>query len=142
MNRFRNFDRATVISIMQSMDYLPLLAGAWRKTDPGKVMDFDTFDTLVDPVEYFAEAMNTELEHGPRANSATDVTGGDALKTAKIAAAHLSGFEYGVQNPEPFPTYYDFLWWMESLHSAALAKHASRVPGTPSPLAASTHSFM
>lgn len=100
---------------------LASLSGARRKTDAGRVMHYDTMDTLSDPLDYWAEAMSTELEHG-KAGSAygTNVTDDDPLSTARIAAAHLFGVEYGGAKPTPFPTYYDALWWMEGTHEKAL----------------------
>lgn len=79
---------------------------------------FKTFITVSDPIEYFRKAMETELEHGT-VGPLTDVTGDDPLKTAKIAAAHLKGVEYGKKEFKEFPDYYDWLWYMESLHERA-----------------------
>jgi Protein of unknown function (DUF5661) len=121
---FSHFDRGTVEAAMKMLgipDYM--LSGESRRNDYANVMDFETFDTLSDPVEYFGKAMTIELEHGKAATSVgANVTNDDTLATARIAKAHLFGVEYGDQAAgyEPFPTYYDFLMWMELLHATAV----------------------
>jgi len=60
-------------------------------------IDWKNFD-----VDQFCRGMNVELEHGGRFKD-TDITGGDALATGKIALAHL----------REFPDYYDRLEKME-----------------------------
>ena len=54
-------------------------------------------------VEQFRMGMDVELEHGTR-DPATNVTGDDAMTTAKIARAHLN----------EFPDYYTRLAKMEA----------------------------
>jgi len=102
------------------------LAGRNRKKMMGKILYFDTYDSLADPIEYFAEAMTIELEHGKVGNRfGCNVTDDDADSTSKIAAAHILGVEYegeeDYRSPgaavKPFGDYYDFLMWMEQLHS-------------------------
>ena len=75
---------------------------------------FDTMTTLSDPVDYFAKAYETELEHGS-VNHSTDVTHDDFMKTCKIVAAHIRGVENGKVSRKwrRFPSYYDWLWYME-----------------------------
>lgn len=124
-NVFRNFSRETVIDCMQKTGISRLfnyISGEGRMLHKTKMVDFDTFETLKYPEWYFAEAMNTELEHGMAgADDNTNVTGDDALKTAQIAAAHIKGVEYGKQKPfKPFYDYYDWLWFVENLHERAL----------------------
>ena len=120
------FTESTVIDMMIATGVEPAgLTGFNRRHYKGRTLDFDTFDSHADPVKYFAEAMKTELEHGTAGTaSGTNVTGDDALATAKIAAAHLKGVEYGKDPSEfkPFPDYYDWLWWMEKLHEKALER--------------------
>ncbi|MDR3541656.1 MAG: hypothetical protein P4L69_11930 [Desulfosporosinus sp.] len=99
-----------------------MLSGKARSQDYANVIIFDTFESLADPVAYFGRAMTIELEHGrAAAQVGANVTDDDALATARIAKAHLFGVEYGGETPyEPFPTYYDFLIWMEYVHSKAV----------------------
>lgn len=125
---FRYFDKHTVIAEMiKTKIDASRITGYNRLNYKGRTVIFETFDALRDPVAYFAEAMNTEMEHG-RAGQAegTNVTDDDAFKTAQIAAAHLKGVEAGPLGKkkvfEYFPDYYDWLWWMESLHERALAR--------------------
>ena len=123
MDPFSHFDRGTVEAAMKMLGISPnSLSGEARKRDYANVMYFSTFDTLSDPVEYFGAAMHVELEHGKAAQVVgANVTNDDALATARIAKAHLFGVEYGQETSyEPFPTYYDFLMWMEYLHSKAV----------------------
>lgn len=124
-DHFRRFDRKTVEEVMKAVGVTPqFLSRETRFGCPAKVMDFPTFDTIPDGVSYFAEAMNTELEHGKAGNEEqTNVTDDIPLATAMIAAAHVKGVEYEGHRPyKPFPTYYDFLWWMEGVHEMAWAK--------------------
>jgi hypothetical protein len=119
---FRRFSREAVEGIMKRVDVTPqFLSRKTRVGCPAKVMDFPTFDSIPDGVAYFAEAINTELEHGTAGETElTNITDDALLSTAKIAAAHVKGVEYGRSPPFlPFPTYYDFLWWMEGLHEMA-----------------------
>lgn len=118
---FSHFDRDTVEAAMGMLGIeRGSLTGRARRAHYANVLDFETFDTLSDPVEYFDKAMTIELEHGKAARSVgANVTNDDALATARIAKAHLSGVEYGKPDTDPFPSYYDFLIWMEYLHSAA-----------------------
>lgn len=121
---FDHFDRETVSAAMHLLGIRPeLLSGRSRRNYFANVLDFPTFDTYSDPVAYFGKAMHIELEHGTAAAAVgADVTGDDALATARIAKAHLFGVEYGSKTPyDAFPTYYDFLMWMEDLHSRAVA---------------------
>lgn len=53
---------------------------------------------IVYGLEQFRWGINVETEHGPT-SPATDVTGGDLIKTAKIAKAHL----------DESPSYYLYL---------------------------------
>ena len=120
---FRRFNRNSVAILMGELNISgEELTGVSRRTYPANVVDFDTFDTLDDPVAYFAEAMTIELEHGKvAALVGGNVTNDDPKLTAGIAAAHLAGVEYDEGPPHtPFPTYYDWLIWMEGLHSAAV----------------------
>lgn len=67
-------------------------------------------ESVSDPFKYFEMAMRVELEHGAL-NPLTNVTGNGMLATAKIAAAHLLGVEYG-QRPDEWKmnnAYYDVL---------------------------------
>ena len=117
------FERNTVIMAMQALGVnASMLSGAQRRAYFANVLDFDTFDSLSDPVDYFSRAMHIELEHGSAAATVgANITGDEALATARIAWAHLSGVEHGEIPPfEPFPTYYDHLIWMERLHSDAV----------------------
>jgi hypothetical protein len=59
-----------------------------RQTGEGIGIDWDSapFD-----VDQFRRGMDVELEHGSR-DPTTDVTGDDAITTAKIALAHLNEF--------------------------------------------------
>jgi hypothetical protein len=123
-NPFRKFDKDVVITNMNALNMIPeQFSGVRRKLYPAKVMDFETFDSLSDPVEYFAEAMNTELEHGIAGDALhTNVTNDVPLATAMIVAAHLNGVEFEKTKFTTFPTYYDFLWWMEGIHEAAVER--------------------
>lgn len=131
-NPFRHFDHNTAKSKMMKYvgsvlgkDYLE---GSNRKRMMGKILYFDTYDSLSDPVNYFAEAMTIELEHGKVGTQAgVNVTNDDVDATARIAAAHILGVEYGdddeggTQNAKrPFGDYYDFLIWMEYMHYQVL----------------------
>lgn len=72
---------------------------------------------LMNPIDYFAKAVETEREHGTiGAMLGTDVIGFDDQLAAKIALAHLFGVEYGHPPKEwqPCPYYYHELWSMES----------------------------
>ena len=86
----------------------------------GYFLDFDTFRTLEDGEEYFARAMQVELEHGRAAGTVgADVTRDDPVLTAQIVKAHLWGVEAGKPSSSrkpTFPAYYDFLLWMEKCH--------------------------
>ncbi len=88
------------------------LRGANRRITSAK--RFETMNTLSDPIEYFAKACQTELEHGS-ANGSTDVTHDDFMKTCQIVAAHIRGVEHGKSSGmwRRFPSYYDWLWYME-----------------------------
>lgn len=124
-DHFRRFDRRTVEDVMKAVNMDPkFLSRETRFNCPAKVMDFPTFDMIPDGVAYFAEAMNTELEHGKAGNEVqTNVTDDVPLATAMIAAAHVKGVEYEGNRPyRPFSTYYDFLWWMEGTHEMAWIK--------------------
>lgn len=121
-NHFRRFDHKTVVEIMKAVNVDPQsLSRDARSNCPAKVMDFPTFNSIPDGISYFAEAMNTELEHGKAGDSEqTNITDDVPLATAMIAAAHVKGVEYEGDKPyKPFSTYYDFLWWMEGLHEMA-----------------------
>jgi len=121
---FVHFDRDTVVAAMRMLGIRPdTISGQSRRHYFANVMDFNTFDVYSDPVEYFGKAMHIELEHGTAAGSVgANVTSDDALATARIAKAHLYGVEYGENPPyEAFPTYYDFLMWMEDLHKRAIS---------------------
>ena len=97
------------------------ITGHNRLNYNGRTVIFDTFSTLSDPIDYFAEAMNTELEHGKAGNDVlTNITDDDALATAKIVTAHILGVERSSDSTIHFPDYYDWLWWMEGLHSKAV----------------------
>lgn len=123
---YSHFDRSTVESVMVRLKVpRETLSGLKRSKYPARILDFETFETLSDPVDYFATAMNVELEHGSAAGVVgANVTGDDALTTGKIVVAHLLGVESGDTPPyKPFPTYYDFLLWMEKLHSTFLDIH-------------------
>lgn len=127
---FAHFDRDTVSAAMKMLGIRPdTLSGKSRRHYFANVMDFDTFDTYSDPVEYFGKAMHIELEHGSSASAVgANITGDDALSTARIAKAHLFGVEFGENPPyQPFPTYYDFLIWMEELHKKAAMNRAGAV---------------
>ena len=119
---FRYFNKTTVINEMMKTKIDPAtLTGYNRLNNKGRTLIFDTFQTLQDPVAYFAEAMNTELEHG-RACSLTNVTDDDSFKTAQIAAAHLKGVEKGKATQIPYVDYYDWLWFTEILHERAMKR--------------------
>jgi hypothetical protein len=92
-----------------------------RANCPAKIMDFPTFDTLPGGIEYFGNALAIEAEHGRAGiNLQTNLTNDDPLATAMIVAAHLKGVEFDEPPPfKPFSTYYDFLIWIETLHSMA-----------------------
>ena len=127
---FAHFDRDTVSAAMQMLGIRPdMLSGAARRGYFANVMIFDTFDVYSDPVDYFGKAMHIELEHGRAAGAVgANVTDDDALATARIAKSHLFGVEYGETPPyEPFPTYYDFLIWMEGLHAKATELKKNKV---------------
>lgn len=127
---FVHFDKDTVYAAMKMLGIKPdMLSGKSRRYYFANVMDFDTFDTYSDPIEYFGKAMHIELEHGNAAATVgANVTGDDALATARIAKAHLYGVEYGENAPyHPFPTYYDFLMWMEELHKKAVMRRSENV---------------
>ena len=120
---YRYFDKKTVIDCMMSTKMVAGdLTGHNRLNSKGKTLEFDTFSALADPVDYFAEAMSIELEHGSAgAEEGKDITGDCPLRTAQIAAAHLKGVERGKPRPYvPFVDYYDWLMWMERLHEAAM----------------------
>lgn len=133
------FDRNTVAALMVELDVdVESISGHKRSTYPARVLDdFDTFDTLFDPVDYFGAAMKIELEHGSAGGNGTNVTRDDALATAKIVAAHLSGVEYGKTREQylPFPLYYDWLIWVERLHELAVRKLAPSPSLNPRSLA-------
>lgn len=117
------FDRNQVAGLMLALGVdAEAISGHMRSTYPARVLDFDTFETLADPVDYFMEAMRLELEHGTAGGPATNVSNDDVAITARIAAAHLMGVEHGEDPADfrPFPTYYDWLLWVERLHSDAL----------------------
>ena len=63
-------------------------------------INFDKFT-----IDEFLDGLNIELEHG-KANSKTNITNDDLIKTAKIALAHLNEFpnyynkEYGIKHFE------------------------------------------
>jgi len=120
------FDRETVVWVMSRLGINgESISGHKRSTYPARVLDFETFNTLFDPVDYFAKAMAIELEHGSAGGERTNVTRDDTLATAKIVAAHLSGVEHG-KTPDqyiPFPLYYDWLIWVERLHEMAVGKY-------------------
>lgn len=111
---FRHFDRQTVEEVMKAVDIdAETISGAARAAYPARVMDYETFSTMSDGVEYFAHAMMIELEH-------KDLTEGIPLATAMIVAAHLKGVEFEGKEPYiPFITYYDALIWMEGTHEKA-----------------------
>ena len=131
LNPFRYFSRAKVVAAMGRLRIDPgSITGDGRKNSRGRTLVFDTFDTLSDPVAYFAEACSTELEHGTAGLAVnTNVTDDSVLNTARIAAAHLRGVERG-KSPElfvPYVDYYDWLWWMEKLHERAMERPAQNV---------------
>ena len=102
-----------------------MLTGPHRMSYKGRTLVLDTFNTLADPVEYFAEAMNTELEHGTVGAAVdTDVTRDEPLATARIVTAHLLGVESDsiLLLDDGFPDYYDWLWWVEELHKRAMKR--------------------
>jgi hypothetical protein len=78
----------------------------------------------VDPVGYFARAVETEREHG-RAGAliGTDVARSDR-DAARIAIAHLVGVEADkpVARWVPYPHYYHDLWAMEAAHAARVRR--------------------
>jgi hypothetical protein len=119
---FRHFGRESVALLMDRMGVgAEAISGPKRREDGGGILEFTTFDTLADPVEYFAEAMNIELEHGRAgASMGTNVTDDSPQATAQIVLAHIGGVE-GDESPpfEPFPQYYDGLMFMEAMHRAA-----------------------
>lgn len=125
MDNYRYFTKSVVIDCMVRTSIVAAEITGYNRTNyRGRTLDFGTFATLSDPVDYFAAAMNTELEHGTAGDAeGTDVTGDDPMKTAMIAAAHIKGVERGGKRPyKPFPDYYDWLWWMEKLHERALER--------------------
>jgi hypothetical protein len=112
-------DRRTARRLMRKMG----VEGTWLR-GPVRARSssqrFPSMKSLSNPADYFARAMETELEHGG-INPRTDVTHDGRLCTAKIVAAHLFGVE---ANEAPdhwraFPAYYDWLWFMED-HGRAL----------------------
>lgn len=120
---FRRFSRDQVVMMIDQLSVgAEAISGPKRQEARGSVLMFETFDTLADPVEYFAEAMNTELEHGRAGMSVgTNVTDDDPLLTAQIVRAHLEGVEGDDRPPFTlFPQYYDWLWFVENLHRAAV----------------------
>jgi len=79
------------------------------------VKDFETFESLASPYDYFAKAFAVELEHGKVGGITTDVTHDSKIATARIVAAHLLGVESD-EKPSAwrtFPAYYDWLLHME-----------------------------
>jgi len=80
------------------------------------VLDVCSMQNEMDPIEYFARAVETEREHGSVGRElGTDVIGDDDTLAAKIALAHLLGVEYG-KSPAmwcPCPYYYVELWQLE-----------------------------
>lgn len=74
-----------------------------------RLIGIDLTDEAFDASDVLA-GMLVELEHGTRTPE-LDVTGDDAMATAKIAVAHL----------REFPDYYERLERMEALGSAAWA---------------------
>lgn len=125
MALFRNFPKSVVVDCMMKTNIIAAeLTGYNRMNYKGRTLLFDTFHTLSDPVDYFAEAMNIELEHGTSGDvEGTNVTDDDPLSTARIAAAHIKGVERGGRRPYvPFPDYYDWLIWMEKLHGRAMER--------------------
>ena len=125
MNNFRYFPKNVVIDCMMRTGVVAADITGYNRTNyPGRTLIFETFATLSDPVEYFAAAMNTELEHGTAGDvEGTNVTDDDPTNTARIAAAHIRGVEKVGKRPyKPFPDYYDWLFWMEKLHERALER--------------------
>lgn len=119
------FSRPDVVDAMDAIGVEPShFTGDSRKEHPASVMNFETFYTLSNPIDYFAKAMQIELEHGTAAGDVgADITQNDLYKTAMIAKAHLYGVEYGEKPPyDMFPAYYDYLMWIEYIKSQALKK--------------------
>ena len=120
------YGREVVIQMMTELKVdAAELTGYNRKNDLGNTVLFDTFDTLSDPVSYFAKAMDTEMEHGKAGKAVdTNVTDDDARATAMIVVAHLKGVEHSRRPSEfiTFGAYYDWLWWVEKLHEKALLR--------------------
>lgn len=118
------FKRGQVSKIVEGMGLdVAALEGSARAE--GYFIDFETFVTVRDPLDYFAKAMETELEHGRAAAAVgANVTDDDPMQTAQIVLSHLCGIEFGRENPRSvkmcpkFPQYYDFLWWMERTHES------------------------
>ena len=123
-NPFRNFSKETVEACVGQLQVdITTLNGRAREHHSSPRLKFSTTQLQKDALHYFAEAMNTELEHGI-AGPSTNITDDDALKTAQIVVAHLNGVEFGrLTAPLPFPTYYDCLWWMEKLHEETCKKN-------------------
>lgn len=115
---FRAFPRDQVAAIMGQLGVDPSNFDGPKRAK-NYFLYFDTFDTLSDGLEYLAEAMTIELEHGRiAAKVGSNVTDDDPLKTAQIAVAHVSGVEYGEDSYVPFLQYYDMTIWNEAMHSA------------------------
>lgn len=130
LNPFRYYGRDRIVAVMGKLRIdAGAISGEARKNSRGRTLYFDTFDTLSDPVVYFAEAMNIEGEHGKAGMSVgTNVTEDSLLDTARIVAAHLRGVERG-KSPErfiPFCDYYDWLIWMKKLHERAMERPLPR----------------